>query len=50
LPDDEPKKKKKGKGKKGKAEPEKVNKKPITLDDAKISSLRCRLFRQGQSY
>jgi DNA topoisomerase-1 len=36
LPDEEPKKKKKGKGKKGKAAPEKVNKKPITLDDAKI--------------
>src|SRR6202008_4172125 len=36
LPDEEPKKRKKGKGKKGKAEPEKVNKKPITLDDAKI--------------
>ena len=35
LPD-EPQKKKKGKGKKGKAAPEKVNKKPITLDDAKI--------------
>jgi len=36
LPDEEPKKKKKGKGKKGKAAPEKVNKKPITLDDARI--------------
>jgi len=36
LPDEEPKKKKKGKGKKSKAAPEKVNKKPITLDDAKI--------------
>jgi len=36
LPDEEPKKKKKGRGKKGKAEPEKVNRKPITLDDAKI--------------
>src|ERR1700746_2501324 len=36
LPDDEPKKKKKGRGKKSKAAPEKVNKKPVTLDDAKI--------------
>jgi DNA topoisomerase-1 len=36
LPDEEPKKKKKGKGKKGKAAPEKVNRKPITLDDARI--------------
>jgi DNA topoisomerase-1 len=36
LPDDEPKKKKKGKGKKGKAVAEKLNRKPITLDDAKI--------------
>src|SRR5258707_208108 len=36
LPDEEPKKKKKGKGKKGKAVTEKVNRKPITLDDAKI--------------
>src|SRR6266404_2882665 len=36
LPDDEPKKKKKGKGKKSKTAPEKVNKKPVTLDDAKI--------------
>src|SRR4030088_3071396 len=36
LPDEEPKKKKKGKGKKGKAAPEKLNRKPITLDDAKI--------------
>ncbi len=36
LPDEEPKKKKKGRGKKGKAAPEKVNRKPITLDDAKI--------------
>src|SRR6266478_2828482 len=37
LPDEEPKKKKKGKGKKGKAAAaEKVNRKPITLDDAKI--------------
>jgi DNA topoisomerase-1 len=37
LPDEDPKKKKKGRGKKGKAAaPEKVNKKPITLDDAKI--------------
>ena len=36
LPDDEPKKKKKGRGKKSKAAPEKANKKPITLDDAKI--------------
>src|SRR6195256_5843826 len=36
LPDEEPKKKKKGKGKKGKAVAEKVNRKPITLDDAKI--------------
>src|SRR5712672_2335632 len=35
LPDEEPKKKKKGKGKKGKAVAEKVNRKPITLDDAK---------------
>src|ERR1700693_2007934 len=34
LPDEEPKKKKKGK--KGKAAPEKTNKKPITLDDARI--------------
>ena len=34
LPDEEPKKKKKGK--KGKAAPEKSNRKPITLDDAKI--------------
>jgi DNA topoisomerase-1 len=34
LPDEEPKKKKKGK--KGKATPEKSNRKPITLDDAKI--------------
>src|SRR5882672_2818467 len=36
LADEEPKKKKKGKGKKGKAVAEKVNRKPITLDDAKI--------------
>src|SRR5258707_15784888 len=37
LPDEEPKKKKKGKGKKGKAAAaEKSNRKPITLDDAKI--------------
>jgi DNA topoisomerase-1 len=36
LPDEEPKKKKKGKSKKGKAVAEKVNRKPITLDDAKI--------------
>jgi DNA topoisomerase I len=37
LPDDEPKKKKKGRGKKAKAAAaEKANKKPITLDDAKI--------------
>src|SRR6266481_393025 len=36
LPDDEPKKKKRGKGKKSKAAPEKANRKPITLDDAKI--------------
>jgi DNA topoisomerase-1 len=36
MPDDEPKKKKKGRGKKGKAVPEKLNRKPITLDDAKI--------------
>jgi DNA topoisomerase-1 len=36
LPDEEPKKKKKGKGKKSKAAPEKSNRKPITLDDAKI--------------
>src|SRR5882757_5618098 len=39
LPDEEPKKKKKGKGKKGKAGKavaEKLNRKPITLDDAKI--------------
>jgi DNA topoisomerase I len=39
MPDDEPKKKKKGRGKKGKAAAaaaEKSNKKPITLDDAKI--------------
>jgi DNA topoisomerase-1 len=36
MPDDDPKKKKKGKGKKGKAAPEKLNRKPITLDDAKI--------------
>jgi DNA topoisomerase-1 len=36
LPDDEPRKKKRGKGKKGKAAPEKLNRKPITLDDAKI--------------
>jgi DNA topoisomerase-1 len=39
MPDDEPKKKKKGRGKKGKAaaaNAEKPNKKPITLDDAKI--------------
>src|SRR5229473_704410 len=36
LPDEEPKKKKKGKGKKGKAVAEKINRKPITLDDAKI--------------
>jgi DNA topoisomerase-1 len=39
LPDDEPKKKKRGRGKKGKAAAaaaEKSNKKPITLDDAKI--------------
>src|SRR4029077_338123 len=35
LPDDEPKKKKR-KGKKSKAAPEKANRKPITLDDAKI--------------
>src|SRR5260370_35234000 len=36
LPDDEPKKKKRGKGRKSKAAPEKANRKPITLDDAKI--------------
>src|SRR5689334_17496494 len=36
LPDEDLKKKKKGKGKKRKPEPEKVNRKPITLDDAKI--------------
>src|SRR5712671_6786124 len=36
LPDDEPKKKKRGKGKKSKAAPEKTNRKPITLDDPKI--------------
>src|ERR1700739_644119 len=36
LPDDEPKKKKKGRGKKSKRTTEKSNKKPITLDDAKI--------------
>src|SRR5258705_5393753 len=36
LPDEEPKKRKKGKGKKGKAVAEKLNRKPITLDDAKI--------------
>src|SRR3982074_729983 len=36
LPDEAPKKKKKGRGKKGKAVVEKVNLKPITLDDAKI--------------
>src|SRR6202047_5200284 len=36
LPDDEPRKKKRGKGKKGKAVAEKLNRKPITLDDAKI--------------
>jgi DNA topoisomerase-1 len=36
LPDDEPRKKKRGKGKKSKAAPEKTNRKPITLDDAKI--------------
>src|SRR6202166_874278 len=36
MPDDEPKKKKKGRGKKGKAVAEKLNRKPITLDDAKI--------------
>jgi DNA topoisomerase-1 len=39
LPDDEPKKKKRGRGKKGKAAAaaaEKSNKKPITLDDARI--------------
>src|ERR1700741_4087391 len=39
MPDDEPKKKRKGRGKKGKAAAaaaEKSNKKPITLDDAKI--------------
>ena len=39
MPDDEPKKKKKGRGKKGKAAAaaaEKSNRKPITLDDAKI--------------
>src|SRR6266446_1221968 len=35
LPDDDPKKKKR-KGKKSKAAPEKANRKPITLDDAKI--------------
>src|SRR5712691_4475974 len=35
LPDDEPKKKKR-KGKKSKAAAEKLNRKPITLDDAKI--------------
>src|SRR5260370_30045924 len=34
LPDEEPKKKKKGK--KGKAAPERSNRKPITLDDPKI--------------
>jgi DNA topoisomerase I len=36
LPDEESKKRKKGKGKKTKAAPEPSNKKPITLDDAKI--------------
>jgi DNA topoisomerase-1 len=36
LPDEEPKKKKRGKGKKSKAASEKLNRKPITLDDAKI--------------
>src|SRR6266436_714799 len=36
LPEEEPKKRKKGKGKKGKAAAEKLNRKPITLDDAKI--------------
>jgi DNA topoisomerase-1 len=36
LPDEEPKKKKKGRGKKSNAAPEKSNKKPITLDDARI--------------
>src|SRR6266446_227922 len=35
LPDDDPKKKKR-KGKKSKTAPEKANRKPITLDDAKI--------------
>src|SRR5205085_1733628 len=35
LPDEEPRKKKR-KGKKGKAAVEKVNRKPITLDDPKI--------------
>src|SRR5258708_38784610 len=36
LPDDEPKKKKRGKGRKSKTAAEKPNRKPITLDDAKI--------------
>src|ERR1700731_2828398 len=36
LPDEEPKKRKKGKGKNSKAAAEKPNRKPITLDDAKI--------------
>jgi DNA topoisomerase I len=36
LPDDGPKKKKGGRGKKSKAAAEKLNRKPITLDDAKI--------------
>src|SRR5260370_3392369 len=36
LPDDEPKKKKRGKGRKSKTAGEKPNRKPITLDDAKI--------------
>src|ERR1700716_3651663 len=44
LPDEEPKKKKRGKGKKSKAAPEKTNRKPITLDDAKFSNPPCKLF------
>src|SRR5260370_15823611 len=36
LPDEEPKKKKRGKGRKSKTAAEKTNRKPITLDDAKI--------------
>jgi len=51
MPDDEPKKKKKGRGKKGKAAAavaEKSNKKPITLDDAKISRFQIKtMFVSG---